>query len=83
MISRELKISIERRIAALAEESARAETEPLSFGKIARLHVLKLKLIKIYEYLRMHSQITPILMEEYQYICLNKFYFKNSTPSAI
>lgn len=25
----------------------------------------------------MHSLMTPILMEEYQYICLNKFYFKN------
>lgn len=40
-----------------------------------------MKLVKVYEYLKMYGQVTPILMDEYQYICLNKFYFKNGKPS--
>jgi len=42
-----------------------------------------MKLIKIYEHLKMHSQVTPILTEEYQYICLNKFYFKNGSQDLM
>lgn len=63
IISRELKISIEKKVAMLNEESQKIESEPLTFSKIAKLHICKLKLLKIYEHLKMHSQATPMLME--------------------